>query len=145
MFLDMRKYSHMSNRSPSEIHLSRRERQIMDVLYSREEMTAREVLDALPDPSGYSSVRKQLSLLVEKGIVCSRQEGRALIYRPATPRSSAAKSALRKIVDTFFSGSVSAAMTGLLNLDEEALSQDEAERLKEEIRKSAQPESDQPQ
>ena len=112
----------------------------MDVLYSREEMTAREVLDAMPDPSGYSSVRKQLSLLVEKGIVRSRQEGRALVYQPVTPRTNAAKSALQKVVDTFFSGSVSAAVTGLLNLDEEALSPEEAERLREEVRKSTQPE-----
>ena len=102
----------------------------MDVVYAGSEVTARQVLESLPDPPGYSSVRKLLSLLVEKGALKTRLEGRALVYRPATPVPNAARSALQKLVDTFFGGSVSQAMSGLLDLDEESIAPEELERLK---------------
>ena len=108
----------------------------MDVVYARGNVTAREVLDALPDPPGYSSVRKLLSLLVEKNVLKTKSEGRALVYSPVTPRSNAAKSALQKIVDTFFGGSVSAAMSGLIDLGEDAIQPEELQRLKEKIKQS---------
>lgn len=119
------------SRSPiPESQLSRRERQIMDVVYAGNEVTARQVLEGVPDPPGYSSIRKMLSLLVKKGALKTRFEGRSLVYRPATPVPNAARSALQKLVDTFFGGSVSQAMSGLLDLDEDSLTPEQLEQLK---------------
>jgi predicted transcriptional regulator len=85
--------------------LSRRERQIMDILYRRGEATAADVLEDLPDPPTYSAVRAALRLLVEKDLLEHRAEGKRYVYRPTTPRSEARTTALRHLLRTFFNGS----------------------------------------
>src|ERR687895_1469356 len=85
--------------------LTRRERQIMDILYRRGRATANEVLEDLPGSPHYSTVRTQLRVLEEKGHVTHEEDGVRYVYMPALPRRAARKSALRHLVDTFFDGS----------------------------------------
>ncbi len=114
---------------PDEAPLTRRERQLMDVIYRRQEVTAREILNELPDAPGYSTVRTLLTLLVKKGHLLRIEKDRAHLYRPARQRTVAAASALRRLVRTFFDGSVANAVTGLLSLKDQALTPDEIARL----------------
>src|ERR671913_600463 len=86
--------------------LTRRERQIMDILFRRGRATAEEVMRELPGSPSYSTVRTQLRVLEEKGHVHHEEEGRRYVYTPVVARSAARKSALRHVVDTFFDGSV---------------------------------------
>src|SRR5437667_12174301 len=95
--------------------LSRRERQIMDALHARGNATAAEVLSALPDPPSYSAVRALLRILEEKGHVRHRREGARYVYVPRTSPESARRSALQRVVSTFFQGSVAQAMAALLD------------------------------
>lgn len=117
--------------------LSRRERQIMDAVYVGCPATAREILERLADPPGYSTVRKQLSVLLEKGELKASRSGRALVYQPVRSRENAARSAIRRLVDTFFGGSLEAAVTGLLDVGEEKLSEQEAVELRRRISEAA--------
>ncbi|HEV2146347.1 MAG TPA: BlaI/MecI/CopY family transcriptional regulator [Longimicrobiaceae bacterium] len=94
--------------------LSRRERQIMDIIYRRGRATAAEVMDDLPDPPTYSAVRAALRLLEEKGALAHEQDGRRYVYLPTTPRSRARSSALRHLVRTFFGGSSEQVVNALL-------------------------------
>ena len=96
------------------VQLSRRERQIMDVIYRRGRATAAEVLEDLPDPPGYSAVRALLRLLEEKGHVRHEQDGPRYIYAPTVNRERARKSALKHVVRTFFDGSATDAVAALL-------------------------------
>lgn len=106
----------MSRPVPPTAHaLSRRERQIMDVLYHRGRATVGEVLADLGDPPSYSAVRALLRVLEEKGHVRHEAEGRAYVYRPAVPRDRARQSAVRHLVRTFFDGSVAQAVAALLD------------------------------
>lgn len=124
----------MTDRDDSlETQLSRRERQIMDLVFARGEATAREVWEQLPDPPGYSTVRKLLSVLIEKGELVTTQNGRALVYKPVRSRQSVTRSALQRLVDTFYGGSIEKAVSGLLDLGEKELSEAEAQRLLERI------------
>jgi BlaI family transcriptional regulator, penicillinase repressor len=109
--------------------LSRRERQIMDIVYSRGEASAAVVHAGLPDPPSYSAVRALLSILVEKGhLKHRRQEGR-YIYVPTRRRAQAGRSALRRVLDTFFEGSLEKAVAALLHGSDANLSPDELRRL----------------
>ena|SRR5690242_6660219 len=108
--------------------LSRRERQIMDVIYRRGRATAAEVLDDLPDPPSYSAVRAMLRLLEEKGHVRHEQEGPRYVFLPIVARDRARQSALTHVVRTFFDGSATEAVAALLN-DGAKLSHDELDRL----------------
>jgi predicted transcriptional regulator len=92
--------------APGGNKLSRRERQIMDILYKNGPSSVAEVLEALPDPPGYSSVRTLLRVLEEKGHVSHREDGKRYVYRPTRPREGVAGGALRRVVQTFFGGSV---------------------------------------
>src|ERR1051326_8321832 len=94
--------------------LSRRERQIMDVIYRRGRATAREVMEDIPDPPSYSAVRALLRLLEERGHVRHAQEGQHYVYTPAAAPSSARKSALSHVVRTFFGGSTEEAVVALV-------------------------------
>jgi BlaI family transcriptional regulator, penicillinase repressor len=94
--------------------LSRRERQIMDILFRRGEATAADVMDDLPDPPTYSAVRAALRLLVEKGTIEHRLDGKRYVYHPTTPRSDARSSALRHLLRTFFNGSPEQVVNTLL-------------------------------
>src|SRR5262245_19487224 len=94
--------------------LSRRERQIMDILYRRGRSTATEVMGDLRGNPSYSTVRTQLRVLEDKGHVRHEEDGVRYVYVPATPRRAARKSALRHLVDTFFDGSAEQTVAALL-------------------------------
>ena len=114
-----------------EHQLSRRERQIMDALFQLGEATVAEVLERLADPPSYSSVRKLLRVLEEKGVVSHVQDGPRYVYRPTIGKDRARLSALRRLRDTFFNGSSEQVMVALL--DDAGRSQVELERLAELI------------
>jgi predicted transcriptional regulator len=116
-----------------EQHLSRRERQIMDVLHTKESATAAEVRAALPDPPGYSAVRALLRILEEKGHVRHRQEGVRYIYLPRISKAAASRSALKRVVSTFFQGSVTQAMAALLENADTELSDPDLNKLQQII------------
>jgi predicted transcriptional regulator len=109
--------------------LSRRERQIMDVIYQRGQATAGEVLEGLPDPPSYSAVRALLRVLETKGHVRHKQDGNRYVYLPIQARSRAAQSALAQVVQTFFGGSVEQTVATLLSDADTRLSEDELSRL----------------
>jgi predicted transcriptional regulator len=119
-----------------EQHLSRRERQIMDVLHANGQATAAEVLAALPAPPGYSAVRALLRILEEKGHVRHRREGARYVYVPRTSPETARRSALRRVVSTFFRGSAAQAMAALLETSDTGLSDTELDRLQQLIKKA---------
>ncbi len=111
------------------IALSRRERQIMDILFEREQASVHEVLEALPDPPSYSAVRALLRILENKGHAIHQRQGARYLYRPTQPRSGAARSALSQVVRTFFDGSVEKAVATLVTDSQTRLSEDELARL----------------
>jgi predicted transcriptional regulator len=111
------------------VDLSRRERQIIDILYAHGQATAAEVLAALPDPPGYSAVRAMLRILEEKGHVRHEQDGPRYIYLPTIGRENAKKSAMRHMLQTFFDGSASQAISTLLDDQDASLSDAELDRL----------------
>ena len=119
----------------SFVQLSRRERQIMDVIYARGEATAAEVLADLPEPSTDASVRKLLRILEEKGHVDHERRGHSYVYRATIPHREASRSALRHVMDVFFQGSPSKAAAALLQ--GRRLSKEEADELARLIEKSA--------
>lgn len=109
--------------------LSRRERQIMDVIYRFGEATAQEVRDHMPDPPSYSSVRALLRVLEDKGHVKHRPAGPRYVYLPTVSREKARVAALKQMVRTFFDGSAEDAVAALLDLSGSQLSDGELERL----------------
>jgi predicted transcriptional regulator len=109
--------------------LSRRERQIMDVIYRRGRATAADVLAEIPDPPSYSSVRALLRVLESKGHLRHTADGPRYVYAPMVPRERARDSALRQVVGTFFDGSTEAAVAALLDLSTSKLSDAELNRL----------------
>ncbi len=115
--------------------LTRRERQMMDVLYARGRATAREIEAALPDAPTGATVRTILKVLLNKGLVRHHREGRAFVYRPVTSPATAARSAVRRLLDVFFQGSLERAVTGLLDA-RDAVSAEELERLEALIREA---------
>ena len=116
--------------------LSRRERQIMDVIYRRERATAAEVMEDLPGDSSYSTVRTQLRVLEEKGHVRHEVDGPRFVYLPALPRRAARKTALRHLVDTFFDGSAEKVVAALLGGEAARLSEDELQRIADLVSKT---------
>jgi predicted transcriptional regulator len=116
--------------------LSRRERQIMDILYRRGRATAAEVMADLPGTPHSSTVRTQLRVLGEKGHVRHEEEGLRYVYVPAVPRHEARKSALRHLVETFFDGSTEKAVTALLGREASRLSDEELDRIADLIAKA---------
>ena len=120
----------------TETHLSRRERQIMDVLHARGRATALEVLAALPDPPSYSAVRALLRILGEKGHVKHRTEGAKYVYLARASRQVAIRAALKRLVGTFFAGSVSQAVAALLNDGDTRLSDKELEEIQKMIQQA---------
>ena len=109
--------------------LSRRERQIMDVLFRGGQGTASDVQKAMPDPPSYSAVRALLRVLEEKGHVRHEQDGPRYIYKPVIARERAKRSALRHLLHTFFDGSHEQAVAALLDEASTSLSKHELDRL----------------
>lgn len=116
-----------------EHQLSRRERQIMDVLHAHGPATASEVGGALPDAPGNSAVRTLLRILEEKGHIKHHQEGARFVYAPCLSREAASQSALQRVVATFFQGSPSRAMAALLENADTRISGDELKKLQKMI------------
>ena len=113
--------------------LTRREREIMDILHRRGRATAQEVLDEMADAPSYSAVRTFLRLLEERGHVRHTQEEQRYVYRPTVGRSDARKSALAHVVKTFFAGSVEEAVAALVDSSRTKLSREELDRLSDLI------------
>jgi predicted transcriptional regulator len=122
----------------SHNHLSRRERQIMDIVYARGEATAAEVNAALPDPPSYSATRTLLRILEEKGHLKHREEGPRYVYRPTRSREQASRSALQRVVQTFFAGSLAHAVAALVDAQPGGVTPEEIKRI-EAIIKEAKP------
>jgi predicted transcriptional regulator len=116
--------------------LTRRERQIMDILFRRGRATAAEVMEELPGEPSYSTVRTQLRVLEEKGHVRHEEDGVRFIYTPAVARHAARKSALRHLVETFFDGSPEKAVAALLGGEGSKLSDGQLDRIAEMIEKA---------
>src|SRR5687767_4144272 len=109
--------------------LTRREREIMDILYRLGRATAHEVLEGMADPPSYSAVRALLRLLEERGHVKHVEDGQRYVYLPAVSRGEARKKALAHVVSTFFGGSVEQALLTLVESSKDKLSQEELDRL----------------
>jgi BlaI family transcriptional regulator, penicillinase repressor len=109
--------------------LTRRESQIMEILYRRGQATAAEVHAEIPEPPSYSTARKLLEILEEKGYVRHEQDGPRYLYLPTVPRESARVSALSHMVRTFFGGSTEAAVAALLDESRNKLSDAELDRI----------------
>ena len=116
-------------KTPPHHELSRRERQIVDILYAQGRGTAAEVQAALPDPPSYSAVRAMLRILEEKGHVRHELDGPRYVYVPTVARDNAKKSALRHVLRTFFDGSTEQAISALLDDASTKLSDAELDRL----------------
>ncbi len=114
-------------------NLSRRERQIMDILYEKSACSAQEVQAALPSPPGYSAVRALIARLVEKKFVIFRNEGGRYIYSPAVEEEKAQNTAIQRLLRTFFKGSRVRAVNALLDAEGESLSSREIEELERTI------------
>ena len=113
------------------VKLSRRERQIMDIVYRRGRVSVADVLEDLPDPPTYSTVRALLGILEEKGYLTHKKDGKRYIYRPTQPRHLAGRSALKQIFQTFFDKSIeNTVMTLISDAD---LSDEELDRLSQLI------------
>jgi BlaI family penicillinase repressor len=121
---------------PKHHQLSRRERQIMDVIFARGEASAAEVTAALPEPPSYSAVRAMLRILEEKGALQHREEGPRYVYLPTESRAKASRSALQRVVQTFFAGSLASAVAALVDARDGALPPEELEKLEAIIQKA---------
>ena len=116
--------------------LSRRERQIMDILYRLGRATANEVMNALSGEPNYSTVRTQLRVLESKGHIRHEEEGLRFVYMPTVPRHAVRQSALRHMLETFFEGSAEKLLSTLLGSEGGKLSDAELERLAQLIEKT---------
>jgi len=109
--------------------LSRRERQIMDIVFERGQATVAEVLEGLTDPPSYSAVRALMRVLVEKSMLTHAKEGRRYVYKPAVSRHRAKQSALKRVMKTFFDNSPESVVAALISNSEADLTDEELERI----------------
>jgi len=116
--------------------LSRRERQIMDIIYRLGHVTVAEVLPELPGEPAYSTVRAQLRVLEQKGHVRHEEQGQQYIYTPTVPRHAVRQSALKHLVHTFFDGSREKVVSALLGSESGSVSDEELERIAQIIEKA---------
>jgi predicted transcriptional regulator len=117
----------MSRKSITD--LSRRERQIMDAIFKKGSATAAEVREAIPDPPSYSSVRAQLRILEDKGLLKHKQQGPRYLYQPTVRRDRARNSALRHLMHTFFDDSIEQVVAALMDVSASEMSEEEYEQL----------------
>ena len=118
---------------PSAHTLSRRERQIMDVLHRRERATAAEIQAELPEAPSYSTVRALMRILEQKGHVRHHEDGPRYVFEPVVPRAAERKSALKHLVRTFFDGSITDAVQALIDTSDSKLSKAELDELARRI------------
>ncbi|WP_165071188.1 BlaI/MecI/CopY family transcriptional regulator [Paludisphaera rhizosphaerae] len=109
--------------------LAKREREIMDVVYRAGRATAAEVREALADPPSYSAVRAILRVLEEKGHLKHEQDGPRYVFLPTVPREKARRSALKRVVQTFFEGSTAQAVAALLGSPDAKLTEEDLDRI----------------
>lgn len=120
----------------TEPRLTRRERQIMDILFRQGEATVADVMEALPDPPSYSAVRATMRILEEKGHIRHREDGPRYVYLPRVGQEQARQAALTHLLTTFFGGSAEQAVMALAELSDAELTPEQLERLAEKIRKT---------
>ena len=125
-----------SDQKPATSALSRRERQVMDILHRRSGATVAEIMADLPDPPTYSAVRSVLRILGEKELIKHREDGPRYVYEPTETRERARRSALHHLVRTFFDGSAAQAVSALLDSSDLKLDANDADRLAELIEKA---------
>src|SRR5213079_317095 len=116
--------------------LSRRERQIMEILYQRGKLSASEVREAMEDAPSYSAVRALLRVLEDKGHVRHQAEGLRYVYAPVVARDKAKRAAVKHMLDTFFNGSPEQIVAALLDVSSPALTRDELDRMAQMIEKA---------
>jgi BlaI family transcriptional regulator, penicillinase repressor len=121
---------------PSDTNLSRRERQIMDIVYGLREASATQVLEAMSDPPTRTAVRTLLRILEQKGQLKHVKRSREFIYQPVYPRKRVAQSALKRVLNTFFDGSLEGAVAQHLSDSGTKVSEAELKRLAELIRQA---------
>lgn len=119
----------MTPMDPGYDQLSRREREMMDILFERGAATAAEVREAMEEPPGYSAVRATLRILEEKGVVTHRRDGRRYVFLPTASRKRVRKRVLGKIVKTFFDGSPEEVVAALLDLSRKDLDREDLDRI----------------
>jgi BlaI family transcriptional regulator, penicillinase repressor len=122
--------------APKPEYLTKREQQIMEIMYGRESATATEVQEALDNTLSNSSVRTHLRILEEKGHLTHQEAEGRFVYRPTRAKHSAAQSALQRVLQTFFAGSTEAAVATLLSAKEADLSEEELDRLSQMIERA---------
>ena len=119
--------------------MSRRERQIMDILYRLGEASAQDVLDNLPDPPSYSAVRALMVTLEGKGMVTHSKESRRYIYKPAIAEKRARKSAISNLLSTFFEGKPEKLVAALLDSDDMKLEKEDIAKIRSALSEDANP------
>lgn len=117
--------------------LSKRERQIMEIIYQKGQATASEVFEAMPDPPSDTSVRKLIRILEQKGHLLHEAQGKEYVYKPALPQSEASRAAIENLLETFFENSAPRAVAALLNASRDRLTAEDVKRLSELIEKAA--------
>ena len=122
-------------KKPVDTQLSRRERQIMNIVYQLGEASVADIVGRMPDGPGYDSIRVTLSILARKGFVKHRREQRRYIYAPTVPRTEASRSAMRNLLRTFFAGSTSKAVLAMLDMSSSKLSKKDLNRIAEWVDK----------
>jgi predicted transcriptional regulator len=120
---------------PRAVDLTRRERQIMDIVYRRRRATVEEIRAELPDAPGPSSVRKLLDIMIERGLLAREYDGPRFVYFPAVKPEDASRSALTQLVHTFFDNSPGSAIAALLDMSSTRLSAAEYRRLTQMLRR----------
>jgi BlaI family transcriptional regulator, penicillinase repressor len=129
---------------PATEDLSRRERQVMEILHRRGESTVAEIMQGMSDPPTYSAVRSILRILGDKGMVSHREDGPRYVYAPARPTDKTRDDVLEHVVQTYFSGSVEHAVNALLLLSDTNLKDTDLNRLRDKIRRARQSEGERP-
>lgn len=124
----------MPKTSPSD-DLSRRERQVMEILHRRRESTVADIMADLSDPPSYSAVRSILRILSEKQLIQYKEDGPRYVYYPAEPTEEARDDVLEHVVRTYFGGSTEQAVTALLRMSDADISDGEVDRLRDKIRR----------
>ena len=127
----------MAKSRPTE-DLTRRERQVMNILHRRGESSVAEIMAELPDPPTYSAVRSILRILGEKQLIEFKEDGPRYVYYPAAPTDQAQADVLQHVVRTYFAGSTEQAVTALLRLSDARIPDEELNTLRERIRKARQ-------
>lgn len=121
-------------KSPKQDGFSRREREIMDALYAQGKATAQQILDAIPNPPGYTAIRTLLTILEKKGHVRHTSDGTRYVYEPAVGREQMGRRATRTLLETFYGNSVEKVVAALLT--QETIAPAELDRLAELIEKA---------